>query len=148
MRAGTRRLFHDRRRSRSMEAMAPPRACPAARPSMRQIATLPQDSASKFANYLQSLRIDTRLEAQPDGVAVWGCDEDKVGQARQELEAFSRDPAAPRFVPPLPSAARPEEARERDQPREPARAEVEEEEEEEADAGGERPVTIALIAIS
>jgi GlpG protein len=113
---------------------------------MRQIATLPRDSAGKFADYLRALRIDTRLEAQPDGVAVWVCDEDKVARARQELDAFTRDPADPRFDR-APAAAAPEEAREPERPRQPARDE-EGDEDEEADVGGERPLTIALIVIA
>lgn len=112
---------------------------------MRQIATLPRESAGKFADYLRALRIDTRLEALPDGVAVWVCDEDKVPLARQELDAFTRDPSDPRFVQAAPPA--PEEARELERPREPAREE-EDEEDEAADGGGERPLTIALIAVA
>src|SRR5262245_17274341 len=98
---------------------------------MRQIATLPRDSAGKFADHLRSLRIDTRLEAQPDGVAVWVCDEDKVARARQELDAFTRDPSDPRFAR-APAAVPPEEPREPDRPRQPARDEEGEEEDEEA----------------
>jgi GlpG protein len=113
---------------------------------MRQIATLPRESAGKFADYLRALRIDTRLEALPDGVAVWVCDEDKVARARQELEAFTRDPSDPRFTRAAPAPA--EEAREPDRPPEPARAEEGEEDGEEAEPGGERPLTIALIALA
>lgn len=111
---------------------------------MRQIAMLPDAPARQLAGYLKSLQIETRLEPGPEGVAVWVCDEDKVGLAREELAAFTRDPANARFraapFSPLPSPA-PE--REVERPRQAA-----EEDDEETETGGERPVTIALIAVS
>jgi GlpG protein len=64
---------------------------------MRQIATLPDDAAHKFADYLLTLRIETKLERQDDGTAVWVCDEDRVPQARQELEAFQQGPTDARY---------------------------------------------------
>lgn len=65
---------------------------------MRQIATLPAEAtASAFADYLLTLHIETRLEPDPGGWALWVCDEDRVAQARQELEAFTKDPANPRY---------------------------------------------------
>jgi GlpG protein len=112
---------------------------------MRQIATLPEDRARQFADYLLTLRIDTRLEPDPAGVAVWVCDEDKVSQARQELELFRRDPSDPRFgqAVGLAAALRRQETAEMARPQ-PASESTDEEEE---PAGAERPVTIALIAI-
>ena len=66
---------------------------------MRQLVTLPNtDAAQTFADYLQTLQIDTRLEKLPDGYAVWVCDEDRMSQARKELADFTSNPADPRFV--------------------------------------------------
>jgi len=65
---------------------------------MRQLATLPaEDQARAFADYLLTLRIETRLDPEPGGWAVWVCDEDRVAQARAELEQFTRNPADPRY---------------------------------------------------
>ncbi len=64
---------------------------------MRQIATLPDEAAQRFADYLLTLEIETRLTPEDDGTAVWVCDEDRVPQARQELEAFQRNPSDTRY---------------------------------------------------
>jgi GlpG protein len=65
---------------------------------MRQLATLPaEDQARAFADYLLTLRIETRLGAEPGGWAVWVCDEDRVAQARAELEQFTRNPSDLRY---------------------------------------------------
>ena len=65
---------------------------------MRQLATLPSaDTARTLADYLLTLKIDTRLEQQPEGWAVWVCDEDHLPRARQELEEFTRNPSDPRY---------------------------------------------------
>lgn len=66
---------------------------------MRQLATLPSaDAARTLADYLLTLRIDTKLEQQPDGWALWVRDEDQVSRARQELEEFNRNPHDPRYT--------------------------------------------------
>jgi GlpG protein len=66
---------------------------------MRQLATLPaEDQARAFADYLLTLRIETRLGPEPGGWAVWVCDEDRLAQARAELEQFTRDPSDPRYA--------------------------------------------------
>jgi GlpG protein len=66
---------------------------------MRQIATLADgDAARRVADYLLTLQIKTRLDEEPDGWAVWVCDEDRVAEARQELEEFLRNPADPRYA--------------------------------------------------
>jgi GlpG protein len=66
---------------------------------MRQLATLPSaDKARTLADHLLTLKIDTRLEQQPDGWAVWVCDEDHLPRARQELEEFTRNPSDPRYA--------------------------------------------------
>ncbi|MGH7172133.1 MAG: rhomboid family intramembrane serine protease [Gemmataceae bacterium] len=65
---------------------------------MRQLATMPSaDTARNLADHLLTLKIETRLEQQPDGCAVWVCDEDHLPRARQELEEFTRNPSDPRY---------------------------------------------------
>lgn len=65
---------------------------------MRQLASLPSaDDARALADYLLTLKIDTQLEKQPDGWAIWIRDEDHVPRARQELEEFQRNPSDPRY---------------------------------------------------
>jgi GlpG protein len=65
---------------------------------MRQLATLPSaDTARTLADYLLTLKIDTCVEREPGGWAVWVCDEDHMPRARQELEEFTRNPADPRY---------------------------------------------------
>jgi GlpG protein len=65
---------------------------------MRQLTTLPNaDTARTLADYLLTLKIDTQLEQQSDGWAIWVRDEDHLPRARQELEQFTRDPSDPRY---------------------------------------------------
>lgn len=65
---------------------------------MRQIANFPNaDKARTLADYLLTLKIDTRLEQETDGWALWVCDEDHLPRARQELEEFTRNPSDPRY---------------------------------------------------
>jgi GlpG protein len=65
---------------------------------MRQLATLASaDAARTLADYLLTLQIETRLEQQPDGVALWVCDEDQLPRARLEWEAFAHNPSDARF---------------------------------------------------
>jgi GlpG protein len=66
---------------------------------MRQIGVLPDAfQARTLADYLLTLRIETRVEQGPDGYSLWVCDEDRVPQARQELDAFLRDPHDQRYA--------------------------------------------------
>lgn len=64
---------------------------------MRQVATLPEDRAELFADYLLTLGIETRLDRDGSGTIVWVCDEDKLPRARSELEAFQRSPTDSRY---------------------------------------------------
>jgi GlpG protein len=65
---------------------------------MRQLTTLPSaDAAQTLADYLLTQRIETKLEREADGWAVWVRDEDQIERARQELEEFNRNPHDPRF---------------------------------------------------
>jgi GlpG protein len=115
---------------------------------MRQIATLPDgDAARTFADYLLTLRIDTRLEREGDGWALWVCDEDRVAEARQELGAFTTNPADPRYRAVRRAAER---LRRQEARREAAyRKKQERLRERMTNApGGGRPVTFALLALS
>jgi GlpG protein len=115
---------------------------------MRQLTTLPDaDEARRFADYLLTLKIQTRLEPEREGWAVWVCDEDRLAQARQELEAFTRNPSDPRFA----GASRQAESLRRQEARADqayARRQVDLHERwgNRPDLG--RPVTFALMAIS
>lgn len=65
---------------------------------MRQLATLPDAGAARaLADYLLTLKIDTQIDKQSDGWAIWVRDEDHLPQARQEYEEFQRNPADPRY---------------------------------------------------
>ncbi len=65
---------------------------------MRQIATLPSESdARTLADYLLTLDIATRIDGSAEGWELWVCDEDRVPRAREELDAFRRDPNDPRY---------------------------------------------------
>lgn len=65
---------------------------------MRQLVTLPSaDKARTLADHLLTLKIDTRLEQQPEGWVVWVCDEDHLPRARQELDEFTRNPGDARY---------------------------------------------------
>jgi GlpG protein len=85
---------------------------------MRQIGVLPDAfQARTLADYLLTLRIETRLIEDKDGWAVWVCDEDRVAQAREELEAFQKEPQAPKYTAAAPAAEairRDEDAEEQD----------------------------------
>jgi GlpG protein len=66
---------------------------------MRQLTSFPSaDTARALADYLLTQRIDTRVDRQPEGWAVWVCDEDRLPQARQELDEFTRNPQDPRYT--------------------------------------------------
>lgn len=72
---------------------------------MRQIATIPDErQARKLTDYLLTLHITTRLEQTPAGWELWVCDEDRLTQAKQELEAFTRNPDDSRYEGAVPVA--------------------------------------------
>lgn len=65
---------------------------------MRQIGTIDDEvRARRLADHLQTLGITTRLDARDGAWAVWVHDENRVGPARAELEAFLRDPDATKY---------------------------------------------------
>jgi GlpG protein len=65
---------------------------------MRELAILSNESAARrFADYLLTIRITTRLEREGPGWVLWVLDEDRLAEARQELEQFVREPQHPRY---------------------------------------------------
>jgi GlpG protein len=110
---------------------------------MRQLVILPNaDAAQAFADYLQTLQIETRLDKLPDGCAVWVFDEDRLAQARKELADFTSNPADPRFAAARQAAAlrrRQEKDDEAQAAARPARPRPE-------TASGQAPWTYGLIA--
>jgi rhomboid protease GlpG len=65
---------------------------------VRQIGTLSKvDEARQFSDHLLTLGMTTRIEERPDGWAIWVYNEDHVAQARQELDAFQKNPDDPRY---------------------------------------------------
>ncbi|MFO0844396.1 MAG: rhomboid family intramembrane serine protease [Gemmataceae bacterium] len=65
---------------------------------MRQIATLPDEPlAPRLADHLLTLQIHTQLIPEGEQVGVWVRDEDKLPQARQEVEAFLKAPDDARY---------------------------------------------------
>jgi len=66
---------------------------------MRQIGTLPDaNQAGLLADYLLTLRIQTRIDQQAGGWDLWVCDEDQVEQAREVLAEFLHNPADARYT--------------------------------------------------
>jgi GlpG protein len=121
---------------------------------MRQIATLAEEQARKFADFLRTLCIEAHLERDPAGVAVWIRDEDQVDKARAELEAFSRNPADPRYTK---AAAEARELRRQQALEDEAYNEKQRQAQEDADdlfaedepspSQGSRPWTITLLVV-
>ncbi len=72
---------------------------------MRQIGTVPKGlDARAFADYLLSLGMKTRVDDRPEGSDVWIYNEDHLPRARDELEAFLRQPDDPRYRQATPTA--------------------------------------------
>jgi GlpG protein len=112
---------------------------------MRQLATLPSaDTARILADYLLTLRIDTRVDPQPEGWVVWVCDEDRLPQARKELEEFNRNPHDARYT----SVARTADNLRREKSQEEKKFQRRQERVERSMAGPSCPWTVALIAAS
>jgi GlpG protein len=109
---------------------------------MRQIGTLSDaETARRLADYLATLAIETRLNAEGDGWAVWACDEDRVPQAKQVFAEFAADPKNARFRAPARRLAPSPEASElpRAAPRSSGPDPLEE------PTSGQPPLTLALI---
>jgi GlpG protein len=65
---------------------------------LRQIGTLPKGNDPKvFADYLLTLGIKTRIDEQSDGWLLWIYDEDRIPQARDELQGYLTRPDDARY---------------------------------------------------
>lgn len=65
---------------------------------MRQAGTLDnQQDAQRFADYLLSLGITSKVEPDSGHFAIWVHDENQIPRSRQELELFQSDPHDPRY---------------------------------------------------
>ena len=65
---------------------------------MRQAGTIPtKQDAQRFADYLLSIGITSKVEPSGDQWAIWVHDENQIPKSREELELFTRDPADARY---------------------------------------------------
>lgn len=65
---------------------------------MRQIGSLPEEQALRFADFLLTLGITSRVEETSDGCVLWIHREDHLDKAREELEAFRNRPDDSRYI--------------------------------------------------
>jgi GlpG protein len=66
---------------------------------MRRIGTLSNEQdARRFAEYLYSQDIRTRVDEAGEQWEVWGLDEDRIDDARRELDTFRSTPHAEKYV--------------------------------------------------
>jgi GlpG protein len=115
---------------------------------MRQIATLPDEDAHRLADYLLTLDIQTQLHHEGDGTSVWVCDEDRVPQARQELENFQRNPADTRYRQAATAAGQIRRDEERSEKEYQLQQQYAQQKVAQAGSGGHRPVTFAVMAMT
>lgn len=114
---------------------------------MRQAGTLiTQQDAERFANYLLSLGISSKVEPAADAWAIWVHDENQIPRSKQELEQFQREPADRRYTD-AEQAARQVRREEAERVRQ-AQKNYVDMRNEWASPWRRRPVTIALIAAS
>jgi GlpG protein len=72
---------------------------------MRQIGTLPDPrQAQRFADYLLTQGITTKLDPHDGVVNVWVREEDQVPRAVEELASFQREPESDRYAAAVPEA--------------------------------------------
>ena len=63
---------------------------------MRQAGTImTRQDAERFANYLLSLGISSKVEPAADAWAIWIHDENQLPRSKQELEQFQQRAAGP-----------------------------------------------------
>ena len=66
---------------------------------MRQVGTLAtQQDAERFADYLVTLGVPSRVDPAPNGFSVWVIEENDVARAKQTLSEFQANPADPRYA--------------------------------------------------
>jgi len=65
---------------------------------MRQIGTMADPAeATRFADYLLTLGMTTRVDSSPQGAILWVHREDRVPEAAAELAAFQNNPRDPKY---------------------------------------------------
>jgi GlpG protein len=65
---------------------------------LRQIGTLTEEQAARrLADHLLTLGVTTSIRPESDGWGLWVLDENRIPQAREELEAYQQNPDDPRF---------------------------------------------------
>jgi GlpG protein len=114
---------------------------------MRQAGTIAtRQDAERFANYLLSLGITSKIDAAGGQWAIWVHDENELGRSRQELAQFHEQPHDPRYQEAEHAAklARREAAEKMRQ----ARRNYVDMRNEWASPWRRRPVTVALMAAS
>ena len=115
---------------------------------MRQAGILSnREQAQRLADYLLTLGINARVDADGAGWAVWIRDEDQLPQATKELNEFLADPGAARYQSATSTAAALRQQKDRED-RERRKNFIEVSNRWQVAAGGRRPVTIVLIGIS
>lgn len=66
---------------------------------MRQVGTIPEErSARRLGDHLLTLGIRVQIEPGETGWAVWAIDEDRVADAKTEVQKFLENPTDPRYV--------------------------------------------------
>jgi GlpG protein len=66
---------------------------------MRQVGILAtQQDAERFADYLVTLGVPSRVDPAPNGFSVWVIEENDVDRAKQTLGEFQANPTDPRYT--------------------------------------------------
>src|SRR5262245_45485409 len=66
---------------------------------MRQVGTIPEErSARRLADHLLTLGIRAQIEPGETGWAVWAIDEDRVADAKTEVQKVLENPTDPRYA--------------------------------------------------
>src|SRR5258708_2194389 len=66
---------------------------------MRQIGTLADErQVQRLQDYLLTLGVRVQVDQAEGGFSIWAIDEDRVGQARDELNRFVQNPADERYA--------------------------------------------------
>jgi len=66
---------------------------------MRQVGILAtQQDAERFADYLVTLGIASRVDPAPNGFSVWAIEENDLPRAKQTLSEFQANPTDPRYA--------------------------------------------------
>ncbi len=115
---------------------------------MREIGSIPPDQDGKrLADYLLTLGIRTRVDAQPDGgSSLWVYEEDQRDAAREALGQFLQNPHDPRYAEAAKQARQLERAAAEKERR--YRKNVVEVRSRWTPGAQRRPVTVALVSIS